>query len=434
MPSVTEAAEWVLKTGCGLDSLPVLGEVTFDRATRQHVSLKQTEFNSETGTVTAIEGAPKLADFVSPTLARRLITNQGFTTCQIGWNLGQVGAGRVISLESDEAVRLEHRASYDIIPLRIQSLLASMQDHAAELYLLRISGDSIVHNEGPTGQVEFMKRLNEEFPTLMDGLASQAKAHSLIMLSDHGPRSIIGNFKPEEYLAGIEGLVFAGKQRNATVLSNGRGSLYLYLRNPDDKDIWRRTAYRQLRGYLGHDILTAIAEKPQTSFVVCNREEGGIAILSSEGESTLSIADEGLTYRLAWGKDPLSLDEIQGWRISAHEMLMRTHDKSFPYPVQWLELMQAPCCGDVMIVVNSCAFFWDMPWVATTHGGPSGDEVGISLMAVGPETGILYGQQIASGSLRYLYSSLFRILLGRLPPSPYSEADLLFGARPGQSQ
>ena len=372
VPSVTEAAEWVLKTGCGLDSLPVLGEVTFDRATRQHVSLKQTEFNRETGTVTAIEGAPKLADFVSPSLARRLITNQGFTTCQIGWHLGQVGAGRVISLDSVEAVRLQHMASYDIIPLRIQSLLDAMQEHAAELYLLNISGDSIVHNEGLTGQVEFMKRLNEEFPTLMEGLASQAKAHSLIMLSDHGPRSIIGNFKPEQYLAGIEGMVFAGKHRNAALVSNGRGSLYLYLRNPDDKDVWRRTAYRQLRGYMGRDILAAIAEKPQTSFVVCNREEGGIAILSSEGEATLSIAEEGVTCRLAWGKDPLGLDEIQGQGISVHEMLMRTHDKSFPYPMQWLELMQAPCCGDVMIVVDRHAFFWDMEWIVTTHGGALG--------------------------------------------------------------
>jgi hypothetical protein len=192
-----------------------------------------------------------------------------------------------------------------------------------------------------------------------------------------------------------------------------------------------------LRGYLGHDILAAIAEMPQTSFVVCNREDGGIAILSSEGEATLSSVDEGFTYRLAWGKDPLGLDEIQGQVVSAQEMLMRTHDKSFPYPVQWLELMQAPCCGDVMIVVDRYAFFWDMPWVATTHGGPSGDEVGISLMAEGPEspeTGILYGQQIASGSLRHLYNSLYRLLLGRPPSSLRPEADLLFGARPGQSQ
>ena len=97
VPSVTESAEWVLKTGCGLDSLPWLGEVTFDRATRQHVSLKQTDFNRETGTITTIEGAPKLADFVSPAVAKRLLTNQGFTTCQIGWMLGQVGAGPPIS-------------------------------------------------------------------------------------------------------------------------------------------------------------------------------------------------------------------------------------------------------------------------------------------------------------------------------------------------
>ncbi len=226
-------------------------------------------------------------------------------------------------------------------------------------------------------------------------------------------------------------------QDNDSVVSNGRGSLYLYLRNPDDKDVWRRTAYRQLRGYLGHDILAAIAEKPQTSFVVCNREQGRIAILSSGGEATLSSVDEGVMYRLAWGKDPLGLDEIQGQVVSAHEMLMRTHDKSFPYPMQWLELMQAPCCGDVMIVVDRYAFFWDMPWVVTTHGGPSGDEVGISLLAVGPESpdmGILYGQQIASGSLRHLYNSLCRLLLSRPPSSLRREADLLFGAPPGQSQ
>jgi len=89
VPSVTESAEVVVKAGCGLDMLPVLGEVTFDRATRQYLNLKQTDFDRETGTVTPIEGAPRLADFVSPALAKRLIPNLGFTTCQIGWKLGQ---------------------------------------------------------------------------------------------------------------------------------------------------------------------------------------------------------------------------------------------------------------------------------------------------------------------------------------------------------
>ncbi|MCK4472399.1 MAG: hypothetical protein KAW49_11520, partial [Anaerolineae bacterium] len=340
VPSVTESVEVVVKAGCGLDMLPVLGEVTFDRATQRHFNLKQTDFDRETGTVTPVEGAPRLADFVSPALAERLIPNLGFTTCQIGWKLEQVGAGRVISLENDEAIRLEATASYDIIPLRIQALLQAMQNYEAELYLLNISGDSIVHDEGLAGQAAFMKRLDEEFPALIEGLAAQAKDPTLIMFSDHGPRPVQGHLKPEEFLAGIEGLIFAGegtrspsrfplpklgegqggggegrgpgggvRAANAAVVSNGRGSLYLYVRNPDDKTAWRRTAYRQLRDYHGQDILAAIADQPETAFVVCNREEGGIAILSAEGEATLSAADRGFLYRLAWGQDPLGLDE-----------------------------------------------------------------------------------------------------------------------------
>ncbi|MEE8391576.1 MAG: hypothetical protein V3S14_12380 [Anaerolineae bacterium] len=89
VPSVTESAEVVVKAGCGLDQLPVLGEVTFDRATRRTFNLKQTDFDRETGTLTPVEGAPKLADFTSPALAKRLISNLGFTICQIGWKLGQ---------------------------------------------------------------------------------------------------------------------------------------------------------------------------------------------------------------------------------------------------------------------------------------------------------------------------------------------------------
>jgi len=91
-----------------------------------------------------------------------------------------------------------------------------------------------------------------------------------------------------------------------------------------------------------------------------------------------------------------------------------------------------------MIVADNYAFFWDKPWVITTHGGPSGGEVGTSLLAVGPqdpEAGILYGMQIACGSLGHLYNSLCRILYGRPPCCPWprglsgtkSEADLLFG-------
>ena len=103
VPSVTEAAEVVVKSGCSLDQLSVLGEVTFNRASQRYFNLKQTDFDRVTGRLTLIEGTPKLADFVSPAVAKRLIPNQGFTTCQIGWKLGQVGDGRVISLESEEA-------------------------------------------------------------------------------------------------------------------------------------------------------------------------------------------------------------------------------------------------------------------------------------------------------------------------------------------
>ena len=39
VPSVTESAEVVVKTGCGMDRLPVLGEVTFDRASRRSTSV-----------------------------------------------------------------------------------------------------------------------------------------------------------------------------------------------------------------------------------------------------------------------------------------------------------------------------------------------------------------------------------------------------------
>ncbi len=56
-----------------IDQLPVLGEVTFDRATRRYFNLKQTDFDRETGMLTLIKGAPRLADFVGPALVKRLI-------------------------------------------------------------------------------------------------------------------------------------------------------------------------------------------------------------------------------------------------------------------------------------------------------------------------------------------------------------------------
>ena len=138
-------------------------------------------------------------------------------------------------------------------------------------------------------------------------------------------------------------------------------------------------------------------------------------------------------YRLAWGRDPLGLSEIEGRVVSAQEMLEKTHDKPFPYPLQWLELLQAPCCGDVMIAVgDKYAFFWDKPWVITTHGGPSRSEVGTSLLAVGsenPEASIRYDREIACGLLSHLYNSLCRILYYRPPDLLQPAADLLFGSQ-----
>jgi hypothetical protein len=155
-----------------------------------------------------------------------------------------------------------------------------------------------------------------------------------------------------------------------------------------------------------------------------------MAAMPRTGEATLSREQGGFRYRLAWGRDSLGLGEIEGARVSGQEMLERTHDKPFPYPVQWLELLQAPCCGDVMIVLDRYAFFWDKPWVISSHGGPSCSEVGTSLLAIGPpqpEVGILHGRQLAYGSIRHLYHSLCRILRGRLPALSWPEHDLLFG-------
>jgi hypothetical protein len=129
---------------------------------------------------------------------------------------------------------------------------------------------------------------------------------------------------------------------------------------------------------------------------------------------------------------------VEGRVVSAGEMLEITYDRPFPYPSQWLELLQAPCCGDVMIVVDKYAFFRDKPWVITTHRGPSRGEMGTSLLAVSPqhpETGITYGRQLACGSIGHLYNSLCRILCGRPPALPRPgglrvtkpEVDLLFG-------
>jgi len=50
-----------------------------------------------------------------------------------------------------------------------------MRDYQADLYFLNISGDGIVHDQSPAGQAAFMRRLDEEFPTLIEGLAAQAK-------------------------------------------------------------------------------------------------------------------------------------------------------------------------------------------------------------------------------------------------------------------
>ena len=416
VPTVTETAELTVKAGCGLEEMPVVGEVTFDRETQAMLHLKETA---------------RFDDLVGPDLARRLFTSFGFRTCQMGWKLGGLGAPNVLSIESEEAVRLETEASYEIIPFRITSFINALREHEADIYLLTISGDSIVHNEAEVGQRRFMQQLDEEFPRLMAAIRAHTLDPTIIMFSDHGPKPIGGHVKPEDFLEGVEGLIFHGENRNAAVVSNGRGPLFIYVKNPRDEGRWRRTTYRELRDYHGKDILGAIAAKEDVAFVASNLEEGGISILSRDGQAVLSEREGGFLYEVVAGADPLGLGEVEGEVVSAGEMLAKTYDKEFPYPIQWLKLLQSPRCGDVFVALEcKYAFFWDMPWVKTTHGGPSRSEITVSLLATGPEdeeAGIVYGRELEYGSLAELYNSLCRILYRGKSPHRGVGGDLLFG-------
>ena len=416
VPTVTETAELTVKAGCGLEEMPVVGEVTFDRETQAMLHLKETA---------------RFDDLVGPDLARRLFTSFGFRTCQMGWKLGGLGAPNVLSIESEEAVRLELEASYEIIPFRVTSFINVLREHEADIYLLNISGDSIVHNEAEVGQRRFMQQLDEEFPRLMAAIRAHTLDPTIIMFSDHGPKPIEGHVKPEEFLEGVEGLVFYGENRNAAVVSNGRGPLFVYVKNPGDEGRWRKTTYRELRDYRGKDILGTVAAREDVAFVASNLEEDGISILSRDGEAVLSEREGGFLYEVVAGADPLGLGEVEGEVVSAGEMLAKTYDKEFPYPIQWLKLLQSPRCGDVFVALEcKYAFFWDMLWVKTTHGGPSRHEVTVSLLATGPEdeeAGIVYGRELEYGSLAELYNSLCRILYRGKSPHRGVGGDLLFG-------
>jgi len=416
VPTVTETAELTVKAGCGLEEMPVVGEVTFDREIQAMLHLKETA---------------RFDDLVGPDLARRLFTSFGFRTCQMGWKLGVLGAPNVLTIESEEAVRLESEASYEIIPFRITSFTNALREHEADIYLLNISGDSIVHNEAEAGQRRFMQQLDEEFPRLMAAIRAHMLDPTIIMFSDHGPKPIEGHVKPEDFLEDVEGLVFHGENRNAAVVSNGRGPLFVYVKNPRDEGRWRKTTYRELRDYRGKDILGTVAAKEDVAFVASNLEEGGVSILSRDGEAVLSEREGGFLYEVVAGADPLGLGEVEGEVVSAREMLARTYDKEFPYPVQWLKLLQSPRCGDIFVALRrKYAFFWDMPWMKTTHGGPSHSEITVSLLAVGPEdeeAGIVYGRELEYGSLAELYNSLCRILYRGKSPHRGVGGDLLFG-------
>ncbi|MBL7183840.1 MAG: alkaline phosphatase family protein [Anaerolineae bacterium] len=425
VPSVTETVELTVKAGCSLEEMPVVGEVTFDRETQAMLHLKETA---------------RFDDLVGPDLARRLFTSFGFRTCQMGWKLGGLGpvlsspgqcAPNVLSIESEEAVRLELKASYEIIPFRITSFINALREHEADVYLLNISGDSIVHNEAKAGQRRFMQRLDEEFPRLMASIRAYTLDPTIIMFSDHGPKPIEKHVKPEDFLKDVEGLIFHGENRNAAVVSNGRGPLFVYVKNPGDEGLWRKTTYRELRNYRGEDILGAIAAKEDVAFVASNLEEGGISILSRDGQAVLSEREGGFLYEVVAGADPLGLGQVEGRVVSAREMLAKTYDKEFPYPIQLLKLLQSPRCGDIFVALRrKYAFFWDMPWVKTTHGGPSRSEITVSLLATGPEdeeAGISYGRELEYGSLAELYNSLCRILYRGKSPHRGVGGDLLFG-------
>lgn len=430
-PSVTQVSELILKTGCSLLQIPVMGDKTFDRQTQRIINLNKEGFDRSKQRIVRIsEGMELEKEILDSRLKKKLLWNLGFKTCQIGWeHIGykQIRSDRLVQLEDEEASYLEFTGSVDIIPARIEALLGALRDYKADIYLVNISGDTMIHTHGHKAQVEFLKTLDRSFPKLVDGICASIRNPILLMLSDHGPKEVEDNIQPEIFLMDVPGLVVDGTARNSVCYSNGRSCCFINIRNPKDGS-WSGVNFEELRSYQGHDVLSALVNKEGVSFVITSLERGTVVIISRDGRSHLTKCEKGYVYRVVDGKDPLDFEDLDGKLVVASEVLKITYASKFPYPVQWLELMGNPRAPDIMVVCdNKFSFFGDMPWIKTTHGGPSHEEITGSLYIKGwGEKDILCGRELEYGLLTGLHPSICKLLSPSGYRIPISEKGLLF--------
>lgn len=221
--------------------------------------------------------------------------------------------------------------------------------------------DGYTHGDHPRGPrvLRALRRLDDTIGQVVAVLRARGQLEDTLiaLVSDHGASTMHTHLDLADWFRaqGVPTLshpVIWERNPRAAVMVAGNAAAGVYARpGVPRQERWSLARLRMPAAFgSAHDVVAALAAEPAVAFVAGEDGQGGITLLSREGEAAL-VRQGGVVGYTPMTGDPLHLGQaFQGDRDA---WLARTFDAAFPEaPVHLFDQFASPRAADLVVIAN----------------------------------------------------------------------------------
>ena len=249
----------------------------------------------------------------------------------------------------------------------------------------------IAHPHHPS-TIEAYKKFDQSMGKLVDRLKKLGKWDDTLfwIFSDHGLTATHTHFCCNGFLEkrGFDPLYFPTiypyRNKNAANMMSGNGMTHLYFKN---RESWKGVTTRKMLEALDPSLTRDLLDEKAVALVLCRNTEGGVDVLSQQGEAKILKSNGTLHYEVTQRADPFGFGSLPKV-MDAETALQQTWNSPFPDAIwQIAKLFEAPRTGDVVLSAHNGFDLrdkYEIPEHKGSHGSLARDHMWVPLMVNAP--------------------------------------------------